>query len=130
MIYGNGMKTPMLMTTHLPIYAPNISTESLIELLAIQLGEDFSLISVERIERKVRFRSPEFTITVDSTAPWLKAMVIKELINAARMLGATQFTFEHNGFSMRRQPTNLPPEKIEHLLIASYNYDPMQVNIF
>lgn len=118
------------MTTRLPVYAPNISTDSLIDLLSLQLGEYFTLISVERIERKVTFRSPEFSITVDTATPWLKAMVVKELINAARMLGATQFTFEHAGFPMRRQPTNLPPEKIEHLLIASYNYDPMQVNIF
>lgn len=124
------MMTPMLMTTRLPVYAPNISTSSLIDLLSIQLGEYFSLILVEQIDRKVTFRSPEFSITVDASAPWLKAMVIKELINAARMLGATQFTFEHDGFSMRRQPTSLPPEKIEHLLIASQSFDPIQVNIF
>jgi hypothetical protein len=94
------------------------------------VGPHPTSVDVERLAKRVVFRAPDFCISVDDSATWLRTLVIQELIDAARQLGATQFTLEYNGLPIRRHPTRIAPEKIDHLLMASYSFDLIQINIF
>ncbi|MFK7845366.1 MAG: hypothetical protein AB8G77_08700 [Rhodothermales bacterium] len=133
------------MAFRIPVYIPNISTEKLIELLSISLDMESSIVDFELLEKGARFRAPELAIVVtaeNASADVLSPdsmpenvekrliIVVQHLINAARILGATQFSIEHKGFDMRLRPTNLDVQHIEHLIIASGSFKIDQINIF
>lgn len=89
----------------------------------------------ERLETGVKFRAPDLVIVVLPDASDLKpevllVKVVQYLIEAARLLGATQFSIEHEGFDMRLRPTDLGAHHIEHLIIASSSFKLDQINIF
>ena len=121
---------PRLMAYKIPVYIPNISTDKLIELLFFNLEEESLMVDVEHLEKATAFRSPDFAVKVNSDSEQLMVRVIVCLIESARLLGATQFSIEHEGFDMRLRPTNLGAQNIEHLLIASSSFHIDQINIF
>ena len=112
------------------VYLPNISTDLLIEFLGANLGDLEPWVSFEKLSGKTRFRAPELKIQLQDQATQLRISVIQYLIATAKSLGATQFTLEKEGYNMQRQPTDAPPQRIEHLLIA-FNIDEIdQINIY
>ena len=138
------------MAYRIPVYIPNISTEKIIELLSNNLNVDGSIVDFELLEKGAKFRAPGMALivnteengsdhleSVNQQSSMLSAKdelrltrVIQVLIKAARVLGATQFSFEHEGFDMRLRPTSLSDQQIAHLLIASRTFKIDQINIF
>lgn len=118
------------MAHRIPLYVPNISTDRLIELLASNLNVEEDLITFERLSKGAKFRAPEVAVIVNSDAEDLLIGTVKCIIDAARILGATQFSIEHEGFDMRLRPTSLDGQHIEHLMIASGSFPIDQINIF
>lgn len=118
------------MAYKIPVYIPNVSTEKLIDLLFFNLEADSKLVNIERLEKGTVFRAPDMTIHVQGDSEQVLVKVVQCLIESARLLGATQFSIEHEGFDMRLRPTNLGAQNIEHLLIASSSFQINQVNIF
>ena len=118
------------MTYKIPVYVPNISTDKLIDLLSVNIDVDGSLVDFERLDKGVNFRAPDVAIMIHMDDEMLLVQVVQYLIEAARILGATQFSIEHEGFKMRLRPTNLHAQHIEHLLIASRTFKIDQINIF
>ena len=133
------------MAYRIPVYIPNISTEKLIELLTISLDGESSNVDFEILEKGAKFRAPDLALIVSTehvsvdvlspdgtieNAEKRLIQVVQHLINAARILGATQFSIEHEGFDMRLRPTSLDVQHIEHLMIASSSFKIDQINIF
>lgn len=123
------------MNLRIPVYSPNISTERLIDLLSATLNQDRKIVDFEFLDTGAKFRAPDLVIVVfpessDTVAQALLVQIIQYLIEAARLLGATQFSIDHDGFDMRLRPTNLDAQHIEHLVIASSAFKIGQINIF
>lgn len=112
------------------VYLPNISTDTLIELLRMKMGDLEPWVAFEKLPGKTRFRAPELSIVLKDRTQHLYITVIQYLIEAAKILGASQFTFEKEGYAMQRQPTDAPPRRIEHLAIALNVFEIEQINIY
>lgn len=112
------------------VYLPNISTDLLIEYLSHNLGDLEPWVSFEKLAGKARFRAPELSIQLKDQTDQLYISVIQHLIATAKSLGGSQFTLEKDGYSMQRQPTDAPPQRIENLLIAFNVKDIEQINIY
>jgi len=130
-----GVLPALRMNLRIPVYSPNISTEKLIDLLAANLNQERSIVDFERLETGVKFRTPDMAIVINSEASNIEGqallvMVFRYLLKAAQILGATQFSIEHEGFDMRLRPTNLDGQHIENLIIASNTFSIDQINLF
>ncbi len=121
---------PRFMAYKIPVYIPNISTDKLIALTMANLEEESLMVDIKPLEKTTAFRAPDFAVNIQSDSEPLYIKVVQNLIESARLLGATQFSFEHDGFDMRLRPTNLGAQHIEHLLIASSSFQIVQINIF
>lgn len=138
------------MAFRIPVYIPNISTEKLIDLLKGSLDVDASIVDFEVLDKGAKYRAPDLALivstdtistgtgSVDVSSPddtlenaeKRLIKVVQHLVHAAKFLGATQFSIEHEGFDMRLRPTNLNVQNIEHLMIASSSFKIDQINIF
>ena len=118
------------MACKIPVYIPNISTDKLIGLLSTNTDLDRTLFHVEVLEKGATFRAPDIAVFVLTDDDMFMVKVVQSLIEAARLLGATQFSIEHEGFDMRLRPTNLHARHIELLLIASRTFKIDRINIF
>ncbi len=123
------------MNLRIPVYSPNISTQRLIDLLSATLNQERTIVDFERLDSGVKFRAPDLVIVLhpdvsDMEPGALLVNVVQRLIEAARLLGATQFSLEHDGFDMRLRPTDIGAQHIEHLIIASSSFKLDQINIF
>ena len=112
------------------VYLPNISTDTVIELLRAKMGDMEPWVTVEKLPGKTRFRNPELSIKLGDSTQHLYISVVQNLIESAKILGASQFTLEKEGYSMQRQPIDMPPHRIVHLLIAFNLNEIEQINIF
>ena len=117
-------------TSRIPVYSPNISTDKLVDLITLHLDDLAPWVSFERISGKTRFRAPDLQIILRDKTRQLQVSIIQYLIEAAKLLGATQFTIVKDGFTMRQQPTDMPPQRIEQLLIAFNTFEIEQINIY
>ncbi len=118
------------MAYYIPVYIPNMSTEKLIDLLSNTLDVESSIVNFERLDKGAKFRAPDMAIVLNTDSESFLVQVVQLLIEASRIMGATQFSIEHEGFDMRLRPTNLDTQHIEHLLIASSSFKIDQINIF
>ncbi len=118
------------MAYKIPLYIPNISSEKLISIMSSNLNIDRLLVDFERLEEGTKFRAPSIAMIINSDAENLLIGVIQCVMEAARALGATQFSIKHEGFDMRPRPTNLRAQQVEHLMIASGPFKIDQINIF
>ncbi len=112
------------------VYMPNISTDKLMQLMEIQLGDLMPWVSMEKLPGKSQFRSPELRITLNDRTEKLQITVVQYLIEASSLLGASQFSFQKDGYSMRQLPTDTSPQHIEQALIAMNTFDVEQINIY
>ena len=112
------------------VYLPNISTDMLIELLRVNMGDLEPWVAFEKLPGKTQFRAPELSIELKDQTKQLYITVIQNLIESAKILGGSQFTLEKEGYTMQRQPTDMPPHRIEHLLIAFTLFEIEQINIY
>ncbi|MEM1270354.1 MAG: hypothetical protein AAF752_04685 [Bacteroidota bacterium] len=117
------------MSYTIPVYAPNLSKETLIELMRVQLGALAEYIGLEQVPRAVRFRAPEMEITLPEATPDLVVRVVQELLVAARTIGGSQFALRKEGYQMRDRPTSLSDAEIEQLVIA-FGYEIEQVDVY
>ena len=118
------------MTAKIQIYSPNISTDKLVDLLTLQLDELAAWVSFERLKGKARFRAPDLCIILSECTHQLQVTTIQCVIDSAKLLGASQFSIQKEGYTMRQQPTDIPPARIEQLLIAFNMFEIEQINIY
>ncbi len=118
------------MAYRIPVYIPNISTQKLADLLTSSVGDQAEKVDFEVLEKGAGFRAPELAVVVQTADEAFLVQVVKLLLEGARLLGATQFSIEHEGFDMRLRPINLAAQQVEHLMIASGPFKIDQINIF
>lgn len=114
----------------IPIYAPNLSSQTLGSLLLESMGPKANQVSVGPIQEKVAFRAPTLVVGIQDTSLEFVIIVLFELLQAARLLGGTQFVFRAPQFGMRQRNIDIAPQKLLNLLIACEPKRIEQLDIF
>ncbi|MEM8484132.1 MAG: hypothetical protein AAF564_01225 [Bacteroidota bacterium] len=114
----------------IPVYIPNISTQKLADLLTDSVDPEADPVEFEVLEKGAGFRAPELAVVVHTSDEAFLIKVVKLVLEGAQLLGATQFSIEHEGFDMRLRPINISAQQVAHLMIASGPFKIDQINIF
>lgn len=106
------------MTTRIPVYAPNLSKDSFISLLYLQVPDDDNHIHLTMLRAEgSKFRAPEFEARIDHGTPELQGRLLRGLFEVGRSLGGTQFVFrEAEEGSEQRLMANASETTVETIL--------------
>lgn len=101
--------------TTIGIYAPNISMDSLISLLYLQLSDLAEEIEVGLIKSKsLKFRMPELEAVVNRRRPIIMAF-IRAIFTCAISIGATRFIFIDSNEGRAQRDSTAKQDKLESL---------------